>query len=252
MGCSQSQQNQIKEQAEKAKADHDKKDAVAPENGEFGPGASLAKEQEVQSTDGRWKLVHQSDGNVVLYHIASDSPKWSTETNGKETTSFIFQEDGNLVLYAGEEAVWSSETNGKDGKKVALQGDGNIVMYTEGGEAVWTSNTDFVHPELPVDQKLYKHDYLQSANGEFKFTVQGDGNLVLYKGDDAKWSSETAGKDMTHFLFQADGNLVLYNDDEPVWSSGSCGDADKFIVQDDGNVVLYSGDEPKWSTGTNE
>lgn len=57
------------------------------------------------------QLVHQQDGNVVLYH--NNVAKWATNTVGKITTRLIMQNDGNLVLYWGARALWASNTRGK-------------------------------------------------------------------------------------------------------------------------------------------
>ena len=44
-----------------------------------------------------------------------------------------------------------------------------------------------------------------------KLVMQGDGNLVLYRGNSAKWASDTHGKKGEKLVMQDDGNLVLYD-----------------------------------------
>lgn len=91
-----------------------------------------------------------------------------TSNNGAYTAKL--QEDGNFVLYAGEQAVWSTGTNGKSVQRAELQDDGNFVLYAGDGP-VWASQT--------------------AGANDVRLVLQDDRNLVLYASDGAKWSSET-------------------------------------------------------------
>ncbi len=96
---------------------------------------------------------------------------------------------------------------------------------------------------------------ITSPNGQYQFTLQSDGNIVLYKksGKKALWNSGTAGKKVTKLLMQADGNLVLYKDKKALWSTGTSGNQGAFLmIQDDGNAVIYTNHKKKaiWSTNT--
>ena len=52
----------------------------------------------------------------------------------------IFQDDGNLVIYASDSSViWATNIYG--GATLAVQTDGNLVIYPPNGAAVWASNT---------------------------------------------------------------------------------------------------------------
>ena len=55
------------------------------------------------------------------------------------------QDDGNLVLYAGDSAVWASNTDGHpDSVEFVVQDDHNVVLYDyESREVFWASNTNF-------------------------------------------------------------------------------------------------------------
>ncbi len=99
----------------------------------LGPGKSL------KSCDGRFELVMQTDGNVVLYE--GQKALWATGTNGKGGYAFVMQGDGNLVLYDAYQApLWASNTDGKSGDALAIQNDGNLVLY-RAGKAIWDSGT---------------------------------------------------------------------------------------------------------------
>lgn len=92
-----------------------------------------------------------------------------------------------------------------------------------------------------------------SDNGQFRLTMQGDGNLVLYQGGAALWVSNTAGSGANRAVMQGDGNFVLYTpSNSPVWATGTgpnyCA---RLRMQDDGNVVIYSRDGVVlWATDT--
>lgn len=54
----------------------------------------------------------------------------------------VFQYDGNLVVYRDDNvAVWNSQTQGKGGVRLVMQADGNLVMYTSANKAIWYSGT---------------------------------------------------------------------------------------------------------------
>jgi hypothetical protein len=107
--------------------------------GILGSNAALAPNQSVRSCDGRFNLVHQGDGNVVLYHHVT--PIWHTHTNGRATSSFVMQGDGNLVLYdTSMRPIWYSGTHGHHGATLGVQDDGNVVIYG-GGRALWSTGT---------------------------------------------------------------------------------------------------------------
>jgi hypothetical protein len=97
----------------------------------------------------------------------------------------IFQTDGNLVLYAIDDAtlpadttqgsysraIWATGTNGMGATACVMQTDGNLVLYTAEDRPVWAAGTNG-HP------------------GAF-LRCQDDGNLVIYSDDSALWSSGT-------------------------------------------------------------
>lgn len=102
--------------------------------------AQLGRGQRIRSSNGQYLLVHQADGNVVLY--LDRVPLWATHTCGRETTHFIMQGDGNLVLYNGSRPLWASNTCGRgDGCRLMVQDDGNVVMYDARNAPVWASKT---------------------------------------------------------------------------------------------------------------
>lgn len=227
-------------------------------NGQYlTPGSNLLS-QDLHST-----FAMQNDGNVVLY--IDGKHYWSSGTHGHLISRLIMQADGNLVLY-GKDGIanWSSGTAGNPGAHFTIQTDGNAVIYSSGGSALWSSGTngipnglDYVSHSMSSAGSsaiLYPGQRMITANRNYDFVLQGDGNLVLYSHGNAIWSSKTAGKSVSNLDLQVDGNMVLYGTNgKAVWNSRTPGHgASTLDLQGDGNLVLYgSNGKPSWSTGTN-
>ncbi|KAL7373196.1 hypothetical protein ABVT39_001077 [Epinephelus coioides] len=60
-------------------------------------------------------------------------------SNGK--FKVIFQDDGNFVIYQGSEAIWSSDTHGTYSVRVCMQEDCNLVIYSDNGKPRWCTET---------------------------------------------------------------------------------------------------------------
>jgi hypothetical protein len=94
---------------------------------------TLRPGQSITSPDGRHRLVHQHDGNVVFY--GPNGGVWQTKTVGRDTAALVFQDDGNLVLYGEGRALWHTGTHGR-GEVLAVQNDSNVVVYAP-DKPVW-------------------------------------------------------------------------------------------------------------------
>ena len=102
------------------------------------PGESIVPNQQRVSRDGRSVLVHQGDGNVVLYK--GRTAVWATDTSGRTTAVFVMQGDGNLVLYDTAGApLWDSQTNGNPAAGMRVENDGKVVVYTTAMRPLWSS-----------------------------------------------------------------------------------------------------------------
>jgi hypothetical protein len=223
----------------------------------------LSPGQGMPSCDRRFFFVHQTDGNVVLYHSPDGRALWASGTDGNATSTLVMQHDGNLVLYAANGApLWDSGTSGAYDSTLAIQDDGNLVIYAPARRPIWWTGT-IVPPPAPQgcgivapDTILSRDEGVTSCSGRFFLVHQSDGNVVLYDNQNgsALWSTRTDGRSSESVIMQGDGNLVLYAPGaRALWSSGTHGNAGAWLaVQDDGNVVLYSSDRrPLWATGTN-
>jgi hypothetical protein len=102
------------------------------------PGARLTAGQSLVSPDGRYRLVYQGDGNLVLYDQAQNTPAWWSGTNGRSAGLLGMQADGNLVIYdASITPLWMTGTAANVNSRLVLQSDGNLVVYSAAGRAVW-------------------------------------------------------------------------------------------------------------------
>lgn len=100
-------------------------------------GESLSANQYIESADGQYKLIYQTDGNLVEYKKSDGSAVWASGTNGAPG-QFIMQTDGNAVIYGGSNSgvKWASATSGQNYRFV-IQNDGNIVIYNETNAPKW-------------------------------------------------------------------------------------------------------------------
>ena len=96
--------------------------------------------ESIQSSDGRFRLVLQEDGNLVLY--SPNRALWWTGTQGRPVTRAVVQEDGNLVLYdSGGRHYWATWTQGNTMVTLVVQDDGNLVLYNSQGRPIWDTKT---------------------------------------------------------------------------------------------------------------
>ncbi len=104
-------------------------------------GDALGVDGALTSCDGRFSLVMQGDGNVVLYQHGSAGALWHAGTVGRGGTVLAMQGDGNLVLYTdGGAPVWHTQTHGRPGAYLQLDDAGALILF-DGGQPVWWSGT---------------------------------------------------------------------------------------------------------------
>ncbi|QXG74412.1 fibronectin type III domain-containing protein [Modestobacter sp. L9-4] len=99
----------------------------------------LTTDQSLVSRDGRYTVVMQADGNLVLYAPGRQA-RWSTNTWNGLRSRLSLQIDGNAVLVApGKRPLWDSRTWGQRDVRLTVQDDGNLVVYAANGRALWSS-----------------------------------------------------------------------------------------------------------------
>jgi hypothetical protein len=110
-------------------------------SGILSPGKELRADEAVLSPDRRFKLIYQSDGNLVLYRW-DGVPLWHTSTHGSNAFYTKMQNDGNFVVYdVNVTPLWHSFTFGNPGSYLKMQNDGNLVVYNPSNVALWWSGT---------------------------------------------------------------------------------------------------------------
>jgi len=102
-------------------------------------GQSIGKGEQLTSPDGRYRLILQEDGNLVLY--SGSNAVWYSHSDGIAVKELVMQHNGELVLYKYDgKPAWSSRTRGDTSTFVVMQNDGNLVIYDK-GKPIWYTNT---------------------------------------------------------------------------------------------------------------
>lgn len=124
--------------------------------------------------------VNGKTGYVAAYYVDLKS-----SSNPKPISFNIKPGTNNLNFRRGQE--WITST----GYKFKFQTDGNLVLYSPQGRVIWATGTENTNANL--------------------FTVQKDGNVVLYNRGKPVWATDTEGNPGASFAIQGDGNLVVYS-----------------------------------------
>jgi surface antigen len=112
-------------------------------------GEKMVSGRQVYASNGAYRLVMQSDGNLVLYK--GSTATWSTKTSGSGNYAVV-QSDGNFVVYSsGGTARWSSKTSGWSGPVLGVSGNGRVDLrenFTWNGSTkskiVWMSTAGII------------------------------------------------------------------------------------------------------------
>jgi surface antigen len=213
------------------------------------PGDSISTGQRLTSSDDRFHLSVQNDGNVVLYASGSGRARWATGTAGAGATRLTMQTDGNLVLSNGRgDVTWASNTGGHADARLTLDDEGALTVSWPGGQQVLQGPDD----RLGAGESLAPGQAIVSPQGRYRLVLQDDGNVVEVDQDgDPVWATGTSGD--TRLQLDPSGDLVVRDDtDAAQWSAGTSTPGASLAVQDDGNIVLYVGEEAVWSRGDEE
>jgi hypothetical protein len=110
---------------------------------QLSPGDGLAADDTLTSSNNAFQLVMQRDGNLVAYQVDARGertvPTWASNTEGHAGARARMQGDGNLVVYAADDAtpIWASNTAGHAGASLRLGDDGTLGLYVA-DTIVWT------------------------------------------------------------------------------------------------------------------
>jgi hypothetical protein len=91
--------------------------------------------------DGRFTVILQADGNLVLY-APGTKPLWASNTADPTVWDAVMQSDGNLVVYNRDQVpLFATCTDGHPGAWAVIQNDGNFVVYDAANKPLWATNT---------------------------------------------------------------------------------------------------------------
>lgn len=106
----------------------------------LGVGSQMYENQYIKSYDGRYSLLMQPDGNLVVYGPGHHA-LWHSKTYGKPGLRLAIQYDGNLVLYnQNNQPVWYSGMR-SNASYIVIQTDGNLVEYSNNYSPLWHTYT---------------------------------------------------------------------------------------------------------------
>jgi uncharacterized protein DUF4241 len=112
------------------------------------PGQTLTR-QSLTSPSGRRTLVHQQDGNLVLYDNTHGGAVWASGTDGEGAVRCVLLPDGDLTLYDSRaRAVWSTDTGGHPGSVLTVHDDG-VELRAPDGTTLWQAGEP--SPTRPTD-----------------------------------------------------------------------------------------------------
>jgi hypothetical protein len=117
-----------------------------------------------------------------------------------------------------------------------------------GTKSAWTNVTSSgvtlkASSELTAGEQLTLNQSIFSPNGQYRLTMQSDGNLVDYNPSNSPvWASNSVNSSVSYVTMQSDGNLVIYNSSgNPLWASNTAGNTGAYLsLSDTGTIMIFS------------
>jgi hypothetical protein len=115
----------------------------------LGSGQTLENGETLLSADGRFRLLLQADGDLVMVNLIEgygNKIQWRAKTAGSGAVFVIMARNGDLCLgNKNGVVVWHTVTFDA-GSYVKMQGDGNLVIESPKGYSPWCSATAYAKP----------------------------------------------------------------------------------------------------------
>lgn len=178
-------------------------------------GRTLRRGMYIKSSDGRFKMILQGDGNLVVY--GPTGAIWSAKRS--DIDYVVFQGDGNLVGYRnGAAASWASGTGGKGATSLTLQNDGRAVIRTAAGAELWATPLPPIAPVSGWPQRsgwAYRVALTRSwgTSSSPWFAVHiGSDRALYWSTNGSSWTrmASTWATDVAAYT-NADGRVELFN-----------------------------------------
>ncbi|XP_055355798.1 uncharacterized protein LOC129601097 isoform X2 [Paramacrobiotus metropolitanus] len=213
-------------------------------------GQFLAANTSYYSPSRTYRLILQTDQNLVLYRKCDGRAVWASETVGLPPLRAVLNSDGHFVLGSWgnnsdhlERSYWSTETWGYGESRLLLSDQGYFYLCNDEKGCYWRSSrstgteswqcggwvsivpAESLHYRVIVkvgnDMELnISHD---SPNRKFSLALSryNKQQLVVWRGQDSRITFKAAAqKNISHIRLQEDGNLVIYSlENQPLWSS---------------------------------
>lgn len=148
-------------------------DQYLPADPVLEPGGSLVPGQSVASTNGRFRLVFQRDGNLVV--LGDGSVQWTSGTAGLGADRVVLR-NGVLEMFRslqwGSEMVWKSRSVGAGGAVLSVRDEGGVVIRREGSPIFWSAAL----PAPDVGLAGIKH-VVYARGDQMVWLVSADGTL---------------------------------------------------------------------------
>lgn len=110
-------------------------------NNQLVPGQELLPGNSVNSANGKYMLIQQEDGNLVVY-VNKNVPIWASNTWGRRVKRCIMQKDGNLVIYDNfNQPIWASNTHGNENSKLIMTDHGDLILQSQDGRMLWHTDS---------------------------------------------------------------------------------------------------------------
>ncbi|AZD65985.1 D-mannose binding lectin [Pseudomonas chlororaphis] len=217
------------------------------------------------SPSGRFKLLLQADGNLVLldngavaWIANTDQPYSSTIPLRYQVPPQFYVQYGAFLDDPARARTWLTNNTTFTSEDqwnrthLVLQDDGNLVLVDS--QAIWNGT-----PSIPVmagaNASVLFAGPVELAPGipyfcgDGALIFQGDGNVVNYGPNwSVRWASYTQNKGAVKAVFQADGNFVVYAaNDVPLWNSGTGGNPGAVLrLQPNGGLSVVK-ETPVWA-----
>ncbi len=173
------------------------------------PGESLEPNGFLVSENGRYHLVLQTDGNLVLYYkphptYAELNPDagsliaiWNTGTMASSDSNpdriLRMQSDGNLVLYRPPaqlgNALWHTHTYGNPGAYLQLHNSGNLSLSSPDGEVLWEAGNP-----RPAASETGKKHIVYDVEDQRVWMVEADGSVTDHYPVSGKEGTPSEGR----------------------------------------------------------
>ena len=163
--------------SESAASESSSNDAGDAASSTMMPGESLSPGESISSPSGKYQLILQHDGNLVLYDTDGPVALWDSRTVGRSDRTLVMQPDGNLVLYelpvTPFDVLWHSRTYGWPGAFLTVRDDGTVTIGDSDGRVLWTAGASTPDVGLAGSKHV-----VYGVSDQRVWLVGADGSLV--------------------------------------------------------------------------